>query len=111
MKKWILALVGATTVACGGGTLGDCPSGSDATQTEGRMLVVQQCANCHSSMLVGAARADAPADVNFDTAAGAQAQIDSAWEQTESAKMPPAAKLTAEQIEKIRVYLACGASK
>ena len=46
MKK-ILMLVGVLGLtACGGATLGDCPTDSVVAQKAGRALVAARCANC-----------------------------------------------------------------
>jgi mono/diheme cytochrome c family protein len=109
MKK-ILMLVGVLGLtACGGATLGDCPTDSLVAQKAGRALVAARCANCHNSMVSGPGRAGAPENVNYDTLAAIRLNADSGWSETESKSMPEGSTLNADEIENIRVFLACGA--
>jgi len=97
--------------ACGGSDIGDCPTASESTQLEGRAVMQRSCATCHNAQQTGAGRAGAPFEVNFDTAAGVQAQRLNAWDEASSGSMPPVMTLNAADLEKLRVYLACGATQ
>lgn len=108
MKK-LVSLLALCFAACGGASVGDCPSNSDATQSAGRALIRTRCAICHSSQLSGAQRQNAPDGVNYDTAAAIKLNLDDGWSETESKSMPEGSMLTDAEIESIRVYLACGA--
>ncbi len=106
----VSSLLALGLAACGSSTLGDCPADSTATQSAGRALIQNRCANCHSSMLSGAARAGAPTTVNYDSLTAIQANVDNGWAEIEAGTMPQGGTLTAAEIENIRVYLACGAA-
>lgn len=114
MNKMIvsmMAALGLGLAACGSSsTLGDCPTDSTAAQVAGRTVVEQRCGTaCHNSMLTGAARANAPSDVNYDSIAAIQLNLEEGWSQVESRQMPEGSTLTDAEIESIRVFLACGA--
>ena len=102
----IVMMAGLGLAGCGS-DLGECPSGSETQQAAGKALVEAQCVRCHSSKLTGSARQDAPADLNFDVEATVKDDADDMYSETESGSMPPDAKLTSDEIESIRIYLAC----
>lgn len=88
-----------------------CPPDSDAEQAEGQQWITFSCTNfCHSESRVGDARGGAPEGMNFDTPeqmiADAQAIYDSIV-RTEN-PMPPNGSLRRDQIELVRIFLACG---
>jgi mono/diheme cytochrome c family protein len=111
MNKTMMSMVlSVCLAACGGASVGDCPPDSMATQSAGRKVVANRCATCHNSMASGAARAGAPTGVNYDSLEGIRLNLDSGWSETESKSMPRGGTLTADEIESVRVFLACGAA-
>ncbi len=101
-------VLGAT--ACGGGAdLGACPN-DPVRQNAGAALIASRCAICHNSNFTGAQRQAAPASVNYDTTAGILASDSSGYSTIQSGSMPRgSARLTAEETESVRIFLACGA--
>lgn len=100
--------------ACGGGDevdLGECPPNSEAQQQAGADLIEFSCTNfCHSESRTGEARDGAPEGMNFDSP---EETLSYAGEIYESVRrttnpMPPGGGMRADQIEDIRVFLACG---
>jgi len=64
-----------------------------------------KCANCHASTKLGADRNGAPASVNFDTAAAADAHGDQAVSLVRAGVMPPSASgLSLTQAEREQLY-------
>lgn len=111
MNKTMMSMVmSACLAACGGSTLGDCPADSTTTQSAGRKVIANRCATCHSSTASGAARAGAPTSVNYDSLEGIRLNLDSGWSEIEAKTMPQGGTLTADEIESVRVFLACGAA-
>ena len=107
-----------TLVGCGGGkaTGVTCPTDSTLTyQNFGQSFMGTYCLRCHNSALTGAARHDAPTDLNFDTLAGVKAASkDIDTEAAASAtitneSMPPdGEKPTVDDRRKLAEWLACG---
>ncbi len=111
---WVSCLVFAiaavgSTASCGGEDLGECPPDSDAQQAEGRSVVQVQCVRCHSKALSGSQRQDAPEDLNFDDLSIVREEAETMYGEAKEGEMPPEGPLSAESIEAMRVWLACGA--
>src|SRR5262249_19074276 len=109
---WPLLLGALLPTSCGGGEdLGACPTNSDTQQLTGRNLVNTRCAVCHSSLLSGAAPQDAPDDLNFDNLSTVPEEGGEMYAQAKGRDMPPAGSkaLTSDEVESVRVWLACGA--
>ena len=65
----------------------------------------KKCTTCHSSKLSGAARNDAPKDVNFDTESAAKAHAEEAAHEVYEGEMPPEdSGLTLTESEKTDLY-------
>lgn len=80
--------------------------------TFGEVGAFSKCTSCHSSTLSGAARADAPANVNFDTYAGAEAQATKAVEEVQEGQMPPpstGSALSDAEKKELFTWALCGA--
>src|SRR5262245_55935475 len=92
-----------------GADLGECPPSSDAQQLAGRQVVTGRCQNCHDSAKTGAARQDAPDDLNFDDLAIVRAEAESMYGEVVEGEMPEDGSLTDAEKEDLRVWLACGA--
>ena len=108
-----------TLVGCGGGkpTEATCPTGSTLTYSNfGQTFMGTYCLRCHNEALTGAARKDAPADVNFNTLAeiikekkdidenaGASASV------TNTEMPPDGDKPSLDDRKKLAEWLACGA--
>ena len=98
------------TAACGEdtGPLGECPPNSESQQDLGANVIFFTCSGCHSANLTGAARQGAPVGSDYDTAEQALANAEEIYESAASGTMPPPDGLNADQIETVRIYLACG---
>jgi uncharacterized membrane protein len=68
------------------------------------------CISCHSSTLTGSARKNAPANINFDTYAAAQAQAARAAAEVKAGTMPERGSSQPTDDEKAALYAwaACG---
>jgi uncharacterized membrane protein len=68
------------------------------------------CTSCHNSTLSGAARQDAPGDVNYDTYAAAKAHATQAAAQVNAGQMPPggAPQMTEAQKTALYQWALCG---
>lgn len=68
------------------------------------------CTTCHNSALSGAARSDAPSDVNYDTYAAAKAHASEAAAQVNAGLMPPKGdpQPTEEQKTALYQWALCG---
>lgn len=110
MKSWLGVLVvgGAALLGCGA-DLGDCPPDSDAQQAAGKVVMEQQCNNCHASGLSGSQRQGAPDEYNFDDPAVVSDEAEEMYGEAEEGEMPPGGALSSTDLEAFRVYLACGA--
>ncbi len=94
-----------------GDALGECPPNSTADQDSGRTIVTMSCVSCHGSMVSGSARGGAPATSNLDDAAYVKAEAGEIYERVKDGTMPPGGSgLPAPDQEKVRIWLACGAS-
>jgi uncharacterized membrane protein len=106
-------------VGCGGGqaTGTTCPTGSTLTyQNFGQSFMGTYCLRCHNEALTGAARKDAPTDVNFNTVEqvrGESKDIDKlagASATLTNEEMPPdGEKPSAEDRRKLSEWLSCNA--
>ncbi len=109
---FMAALVGigaAVIVGCGGADLGDCPPDSDAQQLEGKTVLETECNTCHSK---AGSQADSEAygEYDFSNLSTVRDEAEEMYGEAESGEMPPNKGLSSEQIEALRVYLACGAT-
>lgn len=100
--------------ACGGGggvDIGACPPNSEAQQQRGQDMITFSCTNfCHAEARTGEARAGAPEGMDFDTPEQMLSYAEDIYESIVRAenRMPPNGGLTGNQIEDVRVFLACG---
>src|SRR5262245_50142989 len=108
--RLLLILFALGLVGCEeGAELGECPASSDAQQLAGRQVVTVACQRCHDSSKTGAAREDAPDDMNFDDLATVREEGESMYGQILEGEMPPTGALSDADAESVRVWLACGA--
>lgn len=91
----------------------DCAMGPIPTYAE--VGAFQKCSACHSSALSGStARHEAPADINYDTYAGAEAHATKAASEVNEGAMPPADSgitLTAAEKDALYKWSLCGAQE
>jgi cytochrome c5 len=92
---------------CEGEDLGDCPTNSATQQARGAQVITNKCTTCHSSKLAGAERGGAPDDLNYDDSTKVQEEAELMYGETTEGVMPPSGKLSAAELEDLRVYLAC----
>jgi hypothetical protein len=78
-------------------------------QAEGRMIVSARCLTCHNSTLSGAARQDAPEELDFDDLSIVREWAGEMYGEAKEGVMPPGARLPDSDVERLRVWLACGA--
>jgi uncharacterized membrane protein len=71
------------------------------------MTAWKKCTVCHASTVSGAARAGAPADINFDSYTDAVMDADRALSEVESGSMPPGGGLTADEKTQIIDWASC----
>src|SRR5262249_29705982 len=112
MRFFKVTLVGTLLVCgCGGEDLGDCPADSGSRQIAGRQVVAGHCVICHSSQLSGAARHDAPSELNFDDVSIAADHAQDMYGEAKDGSMPPSgyAAVQGTDLENMRIWLACGA--
>jgi uncharacterized membrane protein len=70
-----------------------------------QVTVMTKCETCHSSSKTGVQRANAPADVNFDTQAAAEAHAEEAASEVNKGDMPPPSTgITLSDAEKQQLY-------
>lgn len=103
----VLALT-CVSIGCGGddeeGALPDVDCPTTPVKYE-EVTAFTKCATCHSSTKTGAARADAPADINFDTEGGAKMKAMKAASEVNEGAMPPKATgITLTDAEKDTLY-------
>ncbi len=67
-----------------------------------------KCTSCHSSSVTGAARANAPAGINFDTFDAAKAEASPAAAEVAEGAMPPGGGLTEDEKQQIYAWAQCG---
>ena len=109
----LLAAAALLCVACGGeeAPLGDCPSGAQQQASSGAFILFGTCAGCHSSQLEGADRQGAPPGMDFDDTDIIRDMAEDIYRTAVEGTMPPPSSdvpmLNAEQVEALRVYLAC----
>lgn len=105
--------------ACGGQTVSSSTTGGSSASldcatatvpTYADLTIWPLCTGCHSSTLAGTARGGAPANVNFDTYAGAAARAGEALAEIEAGRMPPRgeAQPSAAQISALQTWASCG---
>ena len=112
MRTWYLAttlVIGASLfAACGGNSEDETLPDVDCTGTVPAfedVTALTKCAMCHSSKLSGASRKSAPADINFDTKAAADAHAEKAASEVNGGSMPPAGSgITLSNDEKQALY-------
>ena len=98
----LLSVAGCTTE-----DVGDCPTNADAQEARGSLVITNKCTTCHSSKLSGPERGGAPPEYNYDVPATVQDEAETMYFQVTEGLMPPSGKLSAAEIEDMRVYLAC----
>lgn len=108
--QFVAAILVNLSIAACGASVGDCPPDSMATQTQGHGVVAQRCFGCHSSPIKGSARQNAPENLNFDQLDVVREWTGEILGEAEGGSMPPDMPLPAEQVEQLRVWLACGAN-
>lgn len=104
-----VAVTALISAGCGTGPLGECPPNSKNQQDLGSFVLYTTCTGCHSSSLTGEEREGAPAGSDYDNPELVRPQSEEIYEWVQSGTMPPDGGLNAEQMEAVRVYLACGA--
>lgn len=78
-------------------------------QSAGRLVLEQQCFRCHHSGLSGDARQRAPENLNFDDLGIVREWSGEIYGESKEGEMPPGLPMSSEDVEKLRVWLACGA--
>lgn len=89
----------------------DCPPESFLTwENFGEGFMLDHCTGCHSELLDEGQRANAPLDVDFNTQAQVQDQIDRIYARSGDANdtMPPVNTISAEERIHLGDWLACG---
>jgi uncharacterized membrane protein len=66
-----------------------------------------KCIACHSTAVSGAARAGAPAGINYDTYAAAMANADKGMDEVFEGAMPPGGGMTADEKTQIYNWASC----
>ncbi len=105
----LLAVLG-----CGGGANVDfCTDAPTFSRDIRPTIVEEKCIQCHSSSLVGSARAGAPADLNFDTFESTQASLEVFADAISSGREPPMGLnppilTTAEERDRVSKWRMCG---
>ncbi len=106
---FVFVLVGA---GCGI-DLGPCPPDSAALQKTGRQVVNNRCVECHGTRVLGEDRHEAPAAANWDDLGKVRRDAQAIYGDSTAGSMPPPvagkARLAPEELEAMRVWLACGA--
>lgn len=101
-----LTLMAMVAVGCSSNT--DTPTNVDCNGTPPsyeEVTAFTKCVTCHDSKKTGAARAKAPNNINFDTAAAALASADKAISEVSKGDMPPRnSGLTLTDTEKQQFY-------
>ena len=125
----LIALPVGLLIGCGvqapenSGAGGGMPTGSSCPTTQtltygtfGQPFLTSYCTRCHSSVLSGDARKDAPEDHNFDTVLGVRGFLDhideaaAAGPDAVNTRMPPSdPRPTLGERQKLGEWLACGA--
>lgn len=107
----LMAFLAMTLASCGGGAgpLGECPPNSQSQQDFGANVIFFTCTGCHSMSLQGADREGAPVGKDYDTPEMVRPQAEEIYEWVLSGTMPPPDGLNEQQMEYVRIYLACGA--
>ncbi|WAS92067.1 hypothetical protein [Nannocystis punicea] len=119
LRTWLFALALAPlATACGGDEgkeeAGDVPeidcAESPAPKFSEMSAVWNKCTTCHSSMLTGASRVNAPVGVDFDTYATAKTHAATAMHEVNEGAMPPAGlpALSAEEEDQLYRWASCG---
>ncbi len=106
--RYLFMLFTLALIGCGNDLpVVDCASGAVPLYSE--VTAFNTCTACHSSALSGAARNDAPNDINYDTAAVAKVDAESAVSQVFGGSMPPAGySVTEEQKQMLYKWGLCG---
>ena len=106
MKYVLLFLI---ALAGCGGELPEVDCNAGAVPKFSEVAAFNTCNVCHSSQLSGAARNDAPSDVNYDTYAAAMADAEAAVEEVAEGKMPPEGySISEEQKQALYRWGLCG---
>lgn len=122
-SRLLLAVTGAALAVATTGCetdLGSCPPDSDAQQSQGRQVVADYCSQCHDSGSDGTNRAGAPSGLDWDDLGAVRDYAADMYGETEGGDMPPEnflaggmeiplARPSAEELENMRIWLACGA--
>lgn len=102
-QAWFVFAAGIGAFACGDklpdvDCSGDVPKYAD-------VAALTKCSTCHSSQVSSAARKGAPASINFDTEAAANAKAEDAASEVNGGDMPPAGSgISLSEAEKQALY-------
>ena len=120
-RWWVIASMLALTLvfaACGGGddgggnerdsVIGECPNNSDAQAAAGQTVFQNTCAACHAGYAQPGGRAGVP-PAAATTCSNLATVADCMYHRALEGEMPPApmADLSDQQVEDLRVWLAC----
>lgn len=97
MRRSLIAIVAVVSLgalyACGGDEEDELPevdcAGTVPTYADLKKGPLATCIACHDSAKSGAARVDAPTNVNYDTYASAKAKAEDAASEVNEGAMPP----------------------
>ncbi len=105
-----LLFAALTLPACSGedaeeGPNVDCGAVTPPKFTE--VTAFAKCTGCHSTSVTGAARAGAPAGINYDTYEAAKANAPKGMDEVYEGAMPPGGGLTADEKAQIYNWASC----